>query len=323
MSVSTLEFVQSEIAYVNGEYTSVRDARVSVFDRGLLYGDGIYETLLSANGRVFRLDRHLDRLYASAAGIRLDVPVPGNELREIVLETVRRNQLTDAYIRIVVTRGVGYPNMDPRAAVSPPTLIVLAHGREQPASVAGTYRGDGLTVRVVSIRKTPSSCLPAQVKSLNYLNQILARLEAVEAGAGEGLLLDMQGLVTEGAGDNVFAIHKSSIVTPGVHNILVGITRQTVIELAEAAGYVVVERDMTAYDLYTAGEVFLCSTYGGILPVSELDGRAIGSVVPGPLTEELRERYEQLLEEDGEPVYQAEGDELSHGGVHDPPKSRD
>lgn len=299
--MSSFGFVQSEIAYVNGEYTSIRDARISVFDRGLLYGDGIYETLLAANGRVFRLDRHLDRLYASAAGIRLDVPVPRNELHEIVLETVRRNGLADAYIRIVVTRGVGYPNIDPRAVVSSPTLVVLAHGRGQPAAVAGSYERTGIKVRVVSIRKTPSVCLSAQVKSLNYLNQVLARLEAVEAGADEGLLLDMQGLVTEGAGDNVFAVHGKSVVTPAVHNILVGITRQAVIELSESAGYPVVERDMTVHDFYTADEVFLCSTYGGILPVSELDGRRIGSVVPGSLTEELREGYERLLENEGSP----------------------
>jgi branched-chain amino acid aminotransferase len=301
--MSALEFAQSTVAYVDGEYTQAQEATVSIFDRGLLYGDGIYETLLARDGRVFRLDKHLERLSASAIGIRLDLPVPRNKLRDIVLETVRRNQLSDAYIRIVVTRGVGFPNLDSRTVTSPPTLIVIAHGQEQPSAVTKSYSRNGIKLRVVSIRKTPSVCLSAQVKSLNYLNQVLARLEAVETGAGEGLLLDIQGLVAEGAGDNIFAVHGDTLVSPTLHNILLGITRQAVIDLARPAGYAVVERDMTVHDLLTADEVFLCSTYGGILPVAELNGQRIGDVAPGSVTEDLRERYERLLVEEGEAIY--------------------
>ena len=301
--MSALDFAQSAVVYVDGEYVPAVEASVSIFDRGLLYGDGIYETFLARNGRVFRLDRHLERLEASAIGIRLALPVPRHELRDIVLETVRRNEVSDAYIRIVVTRGVGFPNLDPRAAATRPTLIVVAHSREQPSAVAGSYARSGIKLRVVSIRKTPSVCLSAQVKSLNYLNQVLARLEAVETGADEGLLLDVHGMVAEGAGDNVFAVQATRLVTPTPHNILLGITRQAVIELADAAKYAVIEREMTVYDLMTADEVFLCSTYGGIIPVSELDGRRIGQTAPGPVTEDLRERYERLLLEEGEPLY--------------------
>lgn len=301
--MSALDFARSAVVYVDGEYVPAHEARVSIFDRGLLYGDGIYETLLARDGRVFRLDRHLERLRASAIGIRIDLPIPLDALREIVLETVRRNELSDAYIRIVVTRGVGFPNLDFRAATSPPTIVVIAHEREQPAAVAGSYARSGIKLRVVSIRKTPSVCLSAQVKSLNYLNQVLARLEAVESGAGEGLLLDVQGLVAEGAGDNIFAVRGTTLMTPPPHNILLGITRQAVIELAAEAGYAVVERGMTVYDLQTADEVFLCSTYGGLVPVAELDGRPIGVLTPGRITDDLRERYERLQIEEGEPLY--------------------
>jgi branched-chain amino acid aminotransferase len=207
---------EATVAYVDGRFVPVHEASASIFDRGLLYGDGIYETLLARDGRVFRLDRHLDRLRRSALGIRLDLPMAHDELREIVLETIRRNELSDAYVRIVVTRGAGYPNLDVRTTASPPTLIVIAHGREQPSEVAGSYARSGVALRVVSIRKTPSVCLSARVKSL----------EAVEAGAGEGLLLDMEGMVAEGAGDNVFAVLGNALVTPAPHNILLGITRE-------------------------------------------------------------------------------------------------
>jgi branched-chain amino acid aminotransferase len=299
--MSALPFVSTRVAYVDGEYVSAESASVSVFDRGLLYGDGIYETLLARDGRVFRLDRHLERLSASAMGIRLSLPVSREHLREIVLETVRRNELLDAYIRIVVTRGAGYPNLDPRAVATPPTLIVFAHGREQPTTVSGSYSRSGIALRVVSIRKTPSVCLAPQVKSLNYLNQVLARLEALDTGAGEGLLLDMQGLVAEGAGDNIFAVRDGTLVTPPLDSILPGITRQAVIELAGAAGRPVVERAMTVHDLLTANEVFLCSTYGGILPVVTVNGCTIGNGAPGDVTEFLHEAYEQLLVEEAIP----------------------
>lgn len=296
-------FARRAVAYVNGDYGPADEASVSIFDRGLLYGDGIYETLHAREGRVFRLDRHLERLRASAVGIRLELPLSLDELREIVLETIRRNEFTDAYVRIIVTRGAGFPNVDFRATATAPTVVVIAHDLEQPAVLAGSYSRAGIGLRVVSVRKTPSACLSAQVKSLNYLNNVLARMEAVETGAGEGLLLDMQGLIAEGAGDNIFAVHGQALLTPAAHNILLGITRQTVIELASEGGRSVVERDLTLHEVMTADEVFLCSTYGGILPVAEVNGHPIGGGAPGPVTEDLRTRYEQVVIDEGVPIY--------------------
>lgn len=303
MSKDALAFAHGAVAYVSGQYVPADEASVSIFDRGLLYGDGIYETLLARDGRVFRLDRHLERLRTSAIGIKLELPLSLSELRSVVMETVQRNGFPDAYIRIIVTRGAGYPNLDFRTAASPATVIVIVHRSEQPDSVTGSYTRDGIALRVVSIRKTPSVCLSAQVKTLNYLNQVLARMEAVETGAGEGLLLDVNGMVAEGAGDNIFAVQKGRLTSPLPHNILLGITRQAVIELANDIGIPVSETDLTVHELLTADELFLCSTYGGILPVATLNGQQIGTGAPGPITDDLRSRYEQLHIDEGEPIH--------------------
>ena len=272
MSVS-LPFGDDLVVYVRGEYVALRDASISILDRGFLYGDGIYETMLATGGNVFRLDDHLDRLFASAHTLRLALPLSQDGLAEVVSEVLTRNQLEDAYVRVVVSRGVGFPILDARTPTGDSTVIVMAHTREQPAEVAGSYHQEGLDLKVVSIRKTPPECLLPQVKSLNYLNQLLARMEATDAGADEAVMLDTHGMVAEGSGDNIFAVKGTQLVTPEPLTILPGITRRTVIDVAPAVGLTVSERQVTPYDLYNADEVFLTSTYGGVLPVKSIDGR--------------------------------------------------
>ena len=298
-----LPFVESRVAYVNGEFVPVEEATVSVFDRGFLYGDGVYETLGLHAGRLFRLNDHLERLYQSASLIGLGLTVARDELRASVLETVRRNGFADAYVRIVVSRGPSFPSMDPRAATQAATIVVLCHSRVQPPGLSSFFGPDGLRLQIVSVRKTPSVSLDPHAKTLNYLNQMMARMEATNSGADEALLYDMRGYLAEGAGDNVFAVHGVELITPTAREILVGITRTTIIELATDLGYAVRERDMTAYDLYAANEVFLTSTYGGVLPVVEVNGRRVGDgKVPGKTTAALVSAYERELSESGELV---------------------
>jgi branched-chain amino acid aminotransferase len=283
------------IVCLNGDFMPLREAAISPLDRGFLYGDGIYETMLAVNGRVFRIDDHMDRLFASAHAIRLDVGLSRDQMKDTVAETLLRNELDDAYVRIVVSRGVGFPILDARTPTGGPTILVMTHTREQPKEVAGTYRKSGLNLKTVWTRKTPPECLAPQVKSLNYLNQVLARSEATDGGADEAIMLDTRGFVAEGAGDNIFAVRGNELVTPGVQTILAGITRKTILEIAPDVGLVPVERDMTPFDLHSADEVFLTSTYGGVLPVGSIDGRHIGQVAPGAKTLEILKHYEELL----------------------------
>ena len=298
-----LSFVESRVAYVNGEFVPVEEANVSVFDRGFLYGDGVYETLGLHAGRLFRLDDHLERLYQSASLIGLGLTVTRDELRAVVQETVRRNGFADAYVRIVVSRGPSFPSMDPRAATQAATIVVLCHSRVQPPGLSSFFRSDGLRLQIVSVRKTPSVSLDPHAKTLNYLNQMMARMEAINSGADEAVLYDTRGFIAEGAGDNVFAVHGEKLITPTAREILLGITRTTIIELATELGHEVSERDMTAYDLYAANEVFLTSTYGGVLPVATVNGRRVGDGnVPGKRTAALMSAYERELSKSGEVV---------------------
>jgi len=295
--MSESQILEGRIAYVNGRFVPIEDARISVLDRGFLYGDGLYETLNVVNGKAFRLDEHLQRLEHSASTLRLPVPLSRDDFRAAILETVRRNGLTDAYVRILLSRGESFPIIDIRAATRRPTLVILVHSREQPPEVASYFRGSGLHARIVSIRKVAPTALEPRVKSLNYLNSVLARAEAIESGGDEAIVLDADGFVAEGAGSNIFTLHGSTLTTPTVTSILVGVTRGVVMKLARDSGLEVVERNMTAYDLYTADEIFLTSTYGGITPVTQVDGRPVGptSPDPGETTLSLRAAYHALL----------------------------
>lgn len=292
------------VVYINGEYVPADQAHVSVFDHGFLYGDGIFESMVSTGDAVFRLDDHIDRLYRSAAAMRLEIPMGKNELAEAVRETVRRNGLAHGYIRLLVSRGPGYPSLDPRASTEP-TLAVLVHSRDIPGGGAN----DGIRpeiraieVIVASTRRTPSECLDARIKACNYLNHIMARMEAIEAGVDDAVLLDVEGHVAEATAANLFVVQGQVLSTPGVGNILEGITRTVVMETASDLGYAVRERDLTPYDLFTSDEVFLASTFGGVTPVGKVAGRVIGDGKPGSVTMKLREAVHALRDNEAVPA---------------------
>lgn len=290
--MQTIESVQEPILYVNGEYVPRSEARISVFDHVILYGDGVFDTMCAWNYAIFKLDEHIDRLYESAHAIKLQIPLTPAELKGIVIETVRINELRNAYVKVVVTRGVGaQPLMSPYNCS--PGVIVFAV--PYVSLISGGRDETGLKMIVSSLRRIPNECLSTKIKSCNYLNHILMRLEANEAGADDAIELDLEGYVCEAPGYNVFMVKRGVLHTPR-DNILVGITRQTVIELAGELGLAVVEGRIQPFDLYNADEVFLCSTAGGIFSVVELEGRQISGGVPGPITAQIRTLYASLLE---------------------------
>lgn len=290
MTVSQLD--PEPIVYVNGEFAPASQAKISVFDHVVLYGDGVYDTMCAWNHQVFKLDEHLERLYESAHAVKLQVPVAPQELKAIVLETVRRNNLRNAYVKVVVTRGVGpQPLMSPYNCT--PGLIVFAV--PYMSLVAGGGEERGIKMIVSSLRRIPNECMSTKIKSCNYMNHILMRMEANEAGADDAIELDMEGYVCEAPGYNLFTVKKGVLYTPR-DNVLLGVTRQTAIELAAAMGIPVVEGRIQPFDLYNADEVFLSSTAGGIFSVVEVDGRVIGEGKPGPVSGRIRDAYLALLE---------------------------
>jgi branched-chain amino acid aminotransferase len=287
------------ILYVNGEFCDRAHAKISVFDHVILYGDGVYDTMCAYNNRVFKLTEHVDRLYESAHAIKLTIPHTKEEVRDIILETLARNKLHSAYVKIVVTRGVGaQPLLSPYNCT--PGVIVFAVPYMSQAGAAGD---SGIKMIVSSMRRVPNECTSTRIKSCNYLNHVLMRMEANEAGADDAIELDLEGYVCEAPGYNVFAAKRGTLSTPA-DNILMGITRDTVMELAAQAGLPCRPGRVQVFDLYNADEVFLSSTAGGIVPVVQLDGRVIGNGRAGPITAKIRESYQRLLEsgENGTPV---------------------
>lgn len=290
-----------ELAYVNGKLVPLAEAVVSVYDRSFLYGDGAFDTAICRAGRIFRLEAHIDRLLRSLHVLRIPPPLGREALRETALDLLRRNGMVDGFLRIVVSRGTcAWISLDPRAVAGEPTLVMLTRGADPPAALAAV-RGRPAGVRAItaSVRKTPAASLEARVKSNNYLNSILARWEAIDAGVDEAILLDERGAVTEGSGDNVLAVIRGRLVTPPALNILEGVTRESILGLAPRAGLVAEAREITRYDLYTADEAFLTSTVVGVMPIVELDGRRIGTGAPGPVAARLQALYEDLLLTDG------------------------
>jgi branched-chain amino acid aminotransferase len=287
--------------YVNGGFVPKEEASVSVYDHGFLYGDGVFEGIRVYGGRVFKLDEHVQRLYESAKSILLDIPLPPEEMKRVILETVRRNGLRDAYVRPIVTRGPGDLGIDPRKCGTPTVVVIVDRIQLYPERA---YR-EGLRMVTATHRKNASDSLNPRIKSLNYLNQILARLEANLAGADEALMLNHEGYVCECTADNVFVVHGEEVWTPPAHlGILRGITRDTVLEIAQALGIAAVERTFTLHDVYTADEVFLTGTGAEIGPVVWVDGRTIGSGKPGPVTLRLLEAYRDRTAREGTPVYE-------------------
>jgi branched-chain amino acid aminotransferase len=279
------------LVYIDGRLYPASEAKVSVYDHGLLYGDGVFEGVRVYDGLVFKLREHIDRLYDSAKVIKLDIPMSKEELVEAVVRVLKANGLRDGYVRIVVTRGVGDLGLDPRKCPRP-TVIIIADAIQIYSDEA---RRRGLTAIISSVRRDAVDATSHEAKTLNYLNSILAKIEANEAGVDEAIMLDHRGFVSEGTGDNVFMVKGGVIYTPPrTAGILPGITRSCVIQLCRELGIPVVERDITVVELYTADEVFVTGTAAEVMPVTVISGRPIGEGRPGPVTRRLMEEFKRL-----------------------------
>jgi branched-chain amino acid aminotransferase len=290
--------------YIDGKYCDKDDAKISVFDHGVLYGDGIFEGIRAYNGRIFRLEDHLKRLEESARAILLTLPLPLAEIGKAIIETVRQNNLKDAYIRLVVTRGVGDLGLDMRKCKRGSTLFIIA---DRIDLYPEEFYEKGLNLITSTIRQKGLDQVTPAVKSLNYLANILARAEASAAGAQEAILLNATGEVSECSGDNIFFIKNGKIFTPSTSaGILAGITRAVVMELCERhLGVRVIERSFPRYDLYSADEVFLTGTGAEVIAAVKIDGRVIGKGACGPTTKQLIRHFREYANSSGTPVYEA------------------
>lgn len=277
--------------YIDGTLLEEKDAKISVFDHGLLYGDGVFEGIRFYNRRVFRLERHIRRLYDSAKSILLTIPISPEEMTRAVLETCRANELTDGYIRLVVTRGTGPMGLSPFKCPKP-SIIIIACGIQLYPEEA--YQ-NGLTMATCATRRPHHDTLSPQVKSLNYLNNIMAKVEAIQAGAEEGIMLNERGLVAECTGDNLFIVRDGRIITPPITaGALDGITREVVFEIANELGIPIREAEISRHDIYTADECFLTGTAAEVIAAVKLDQRVIGAGKPGPVTRRVIERFREL-----------------------------
>jgi len=286
--------------YLDGKFCEPKNAKVSVFDHGLLYGDGIFEGIRAYNGRVFRLKEHIDRLFYSAKAILLTLPLSHAEMMEAVLETCRRNRLRDCYIRLVVTRGVGGLGLNPNKCRAPSVIVIADRIQLYPPE----YYNRGLDLITVPTVRNLHSALNPAIKSLNYLNNILAKIEANNGGCEEAIMLNAEGFVAECTGDNIFIVKEGQLFTPPLSaGALYGITRGVVMEMAREASLMVSEPNLTRYDLFNADECFLTGTGAELIPVVKIDGRVIGTGKPGPVTRSLVQKYKALTQVSGEPIY--------------------
>ena len=282
--------------FINGEFVDKEDAKVSVFDHGLLYGDGVFEGIRSYDRRVFRLDEHLDRLYTGASAIRLEVPMGKKDLEAKILEALNINGLDDAYIRVVVTRGEGDLGLDPRKCPKGNVFIIA----DKIALYPGEFYENGLEIITAKTRRNPPDALNPRVKSLNYLNNILGKIEAIDSGVPEALMLTMDGYVAECTGDNVFLVKDGRMATPPVDiGALEGITQNAVIELAGKRGIECAREKFKPEKIYDVDECFLTGTAAEIIPVVKLDGKTIGTGKPGEITKLLLGDYRELIKADG------------------------
>lgn len=280
------------IIYLDGNYVNEADAKVSVFDHGLLYGDGVFEGIRLYQGNIFRLDEHLERLEYSAKALMLNMPWTRAEIAEATCETCRRNNLSDGYIRLVVTRGVGDLGLSPWLCPKPSIFIIAGKIALYPEE----HYSAGLSIVTVPTRRISSAALPPAVKSLNYLNNILAKMEARQAGALEAIMLNEQGYVAECTGDNIFIVHKGTVFTPAAsQGALKGITRSSIIDIARELDLPLQEVDLTRYDIWNADECFLTGTAAEVIPVVKLDGREIGTARPGPVTQRILEAFRRRV----------------------------
>ncbi len=274
--------------FVNGEFVKGKEAKVSVWDHGLVYGDGVFEGIRAYGGGVFKLGEHVRRLFDSARAIGIDVPLSAQEIQDVVLEALRRNDLSDAHIRVIVTRGIGRLGLNPRNCVRA-SVIVMTY------PFPPLLGAEPVRVLSSSIRRKAPNSVDARIKSLNYLDNILAKFQAISAGYGDAIMLDVNGCIAEGTGENIFAIKNEVISTPSLTAALPGITRATVIELARGMGYPVCERQMTLGELFMADEVFLTGTAAEIAPVAEVDGRIISGGTAGPITAKIVAAYKACV----------------------------
>jgi branched-chain amino acid aminotransferase len=285
--------------YIDGKFLDEKNAKISVFDHGLLYGDGVFEGIRAYNGRVFKLKEHIDRLFCSAKAILLTLPMSHEAICHAVVETCRRNQVRDGYVRLVVTRGIGTLGLNPNRCKNPSLIIIAGKIQLYPEEL---YQQGMEIVTVPTVRSLHSALNPA-IKSLNYLNNILAKIEANNAGVEEAIMLNSEGYVAECTGDNLFIVKNKHLITPPLFaGALYGITRSTVMDLAQQAGHTVEETNLTRYDLFNADECFLTGTGAEIIPVVKIDGRIIGSGKPGPVTNALEREYRRLAQSTGEPI---------------------
>jgi branched-chain amino acid aminotransferase len=280
------------IIFMNDRLVPEEEAKVSVFDHGLLYGDGVFEGLRSYSGRVFRLDAHLDRLWASARAIALEIPLAKDVVAQAVNDTLAANKLIDGYVRLVVTRGAGSLGLDPNRTKNPQVIVIADTISLYPRE----FYEKGLRIVTAATQRVHSAALSPRIKSLNYLNNIMAKLEGLQAGCVEALMLNHKGEVAECTGDNLFVVRGGRLLTPPPDaGILEGITRGAVMDLAHAAGIDCGEATLTRYDLYTADECFLTGTAAEVIPVVEIDGRKVGSGTPGPITARLTTDFHTLV----------------------------
>lgn len=288
--------MSDHIIYLDGEYVAESDAKISVFDHGLLYGDGIFEGIRVYNGRVFLLNEHIDRLYDSAKAIMMIIPMAYDDMKALVLETCRRNNIRNGYIRLVITRGKGSLGLSPRSCPTPSIICIAADLELYPAEA---YEKGLKIVTVPTVRMGHGALSPA-IKSLNYLNNIMAKMECQMAGADEAVMLNDQGYVAECSGDNIFVVKKGKIITPPISaGALDGITRRCAMDIIKTFGKPLEVGNLTRYDLFVADEIFLTGTGAEIVPVVSVDGRIIGDGTPGTVTSECMRRYRETAQTSG------------------------
>lgn len=288
------------LIWIDGTLRPRDEATVSVFDHGLLYGDGVFEGIRIYDRRVFRLDPHLDRLYASARAIALDVPLAREQMTAAIIETIRANDTVDGYIRLIVTRGVGDLGVDPSRCPRPTVIIIVTNIQVYPAELYA----NGIGVITSSIRQVSHDAFDPRIKSLNYLKNVLAKIDATRAGVQEAIMLNAHGFVAECTADNLFLVRGGELLTPAPQDgALEGITRGAILELAGEAGVYAREARLTRYDVYTADECFVTGTGAEVMPVVQVDGRPIGDGTPGPLSRRLKDAFHALARSEGDPVW--------------------
>lgn len=287
--------------YLNGKFVNKEEATVSVFDHGLLYGDGIFEGIRAYNGRVFKLVEHIDRLYYSAKAIALNIPISKEEMIKATAETCKINNLSDAYIRLVVTRGIGDLGLNPNNCTVPQIIIIASSIKLYPEQ----YYTEGMSLITVPTTRNHHNAINPAIKSLNYLNNILAKIEAHNAGAEEAIMLNSQGYVAECTGDNIFIIKGNTLITPPLSaGALYGITRGTVIDIAKEIGMDIQEPDLTRYDVYNADECFITGSAAELVPIVKVDGRQIGEGKPGSKFNQLLQAFRNLTRTTGTPIFE-------------------